>query len=994
MSVSIIPTKIIVPKRPGGVLRRPRLIDYLHENLERKLILVTAPAGYGKTTLLIDFASDMEMPVCWYTLDEGDRDLAVFVAHLVAALRRHFPDFGQRSRPLMEQGVPAVTTVAAALVADMVSDISEYFILVLDDWHLVSDESTLRDLIDHVLRYLPEHAHLVVAGRTLLRGPLVRLAAQGAVAGIGAADLRFTAEEVREVLAARFNLSITTEQAARFAAEAEGWITAILLTSSGAWQDVLSRLAHVRDSAGTLYEYLASEVFDRLDAALQDFLLMSAVPHQFTAELCDELGDGAGAADWLEQVEARNLFLIQMEDAGERWYRYHHLFREFLLARLRRTANVHFKQLQLRAGELSEARQLPEEAVEYFLAAGAPERAAQIMQALARPLFISGRRQTLRAWFEQLPAQYYGLAPELLSYHGQALIERGQLAEALPLLHQAEVGFAARGDQVSQLRARLPQGWDYYARGKFADAQQLGQQVLDTIDSQSEPVLMAEALRLIGDSEYSLGQWSAAETLLTRALSLYRQAPLDDRRTYNLGRTLQDLANVLRSLGRLEEATTLQTEALTLWRQIDNPGPLARCLNNLGYDRYVVGDYESALKLYTEALTKAEEVDDRQVQAHILEGIAAAQRDQGDALRALEFYQQALDLSNELGDLGQASWILDGLGHTHRLMNEVERAFALFEQAYHISARERLDLQTNLIAASIGITRVESGQLATGLSDLEQVAHVLRDSDSYLDLGRILFWLAHAYFLNCQLAQSKDTLAEMVRLGRRLGCRPFALAEARRVPAFLVWALEQLEDVQLRQWLSSTHRGAVTQSLQVAQSETRPTIKALALGTGQVWRNGQLLTSTEWGGSALARELFFYLLENSPQRKEEIGATFWPNLSPGRMTSAFHAAKYKARHALGVEFAVFEEAGYLINPAVDIWYDVAEIRRLLASARARQATDPDRVLDLQQAIQLYAGPYLSDSYAEWTTPLRDELQSQYFDAIKLTDRYLAGAAAV
>ncbi|CAG0947507.1 partial HTH-type transcriptional regulator MalT, partial [Anaerolineae bacterium] len=289
MSVSIIPTKIIIPRRPGGVLRRPRLTDYLHENLERKLMLVTAPAGYGKTTLLIDFAQDADMPVCWYTLDEGDRDLAVFLAHLIASLQRRFPNFGQRSRSLVDNGVPAVGTAAAALVADIVSDITEYFILVLDDWHLVSDEGPIRDLIDHVLRYLPEHAHLIVAGRTLLRGPLVRLAAQGAVAGIGAADLRFTGDEVRAVLASRFNLSISDEQAARFAVEAEGWITAILLTSNSAWQDVLGRLRQVRDSADTLYEYLASEVFDRLEPALQEFLLASAVPRQFTAELCNDL---------------------------------------------------------------------------------------------------------------------------------------------------------------------------------------------------------------------------------------------------------------------------------------------------------------------------------------------------------------------------------------------------------------------------------------------------------------------------------------------------------------------------------------------------------------------------------------------------------------------------------------------------------------------------------------------------------------------------------
>ncbi|HZY42926.1 MAG TPA: hypothetical protein VFF59_13110, partial [Anaerolineae bacterium] len=260
MSVSIIPTKITIPKRPGGVIRRPRLIDYLHENLERKLMLITAPAGYGKTTLLIDFASDVDMPVCWYTLDEGDRDPAIFLAHLVASIRRTFRNFGQRVGPLIEHEVPATSTVAAALVADVIADVPEYFVLVLDDWHLVSDEAPIRDLIDHLLRYLPEHAHLIVAGRTLLRGPLVRLAAQGAVAGIGATDLRFNADEVREVLASRFNLSITPEQAARFANEAEGWITAILLSSNSVWQDVLGRLSQVRDSASTVYDYLASEV--------------------------------------------------------------------------------------------------------------------------------------------------------------------------------------------------------------------------------------------------------------------------------------------------------------------------------------------------------------------------------------------------------------------------------------------------------------------------------------------------------------------------------------------------------------------------------------------------------------------------------------------------------------------------------------------------------------------------------------------------------------
>src|SRR5512137_2040563 len=230
MPVSIIPTKLIIPKRAPGVIHRVRLIDYVHENLGRKLLLVTAPAGYGKTTLLADFANDTEFPVCWYTLDEGDRDPGTFLSYLIAALRQKFPQFGERSQPLADHGPASAHAVAAALVADMVDAIPDYFVLVLDDWHLVGEEPPIIELLDQLLRYLPEHAHIIVAGRTLLRGPLVRLAAQGAVAGLGPADLRFTASEVREVLAAKYGLTVSEEQAWRLAEEAEGWITAILLS--------------------------------------------------------------------------------------------------------------------------------------------------------------------------------------------------------------------------------------------------------------------------------------------------------------------------------------------------------------------------------------------------------------------------------------------------------------------------------------------------------------------------------------------------------------------------------------------------------------------------------------------------------------------------------------------------------------------------------------------------------------------------------------------
>lgn len=984
MPIDVIPTKITLPKRQGGVLRRPRLIDYLHENLERKLILVAAPAGYGKTTLLIDFATDVDLAVCWFTLDEADRDPGVFLAHLVASLQQRFPNYGRRSEVLLEHGPGSMHAAAAALVADMVSDIDEYFILILDDWQLVSDEAAIRELLDHLLRYLPEHAHLIVAGRTILRGPLVRLAALGEVAGIGADDLRFSAEEVREVLSARYQLAVSSEQAARLAEEAEGWITAILLTSQGPWQAALANLAQLRDSADALYEYLAGEVFDRLEGDLRRFLLAAAVPAQFTAALCDQLRQAADSQAFIDQVEARNLFITRVEVAGTRWYRFHHLFRKFLLARLRGIDSHLFADWHLRAALIFESQGQAEEAVDYFLAGGAPDRAARLMDALARGLHITGRRQTLRRWLESLPAELHGDAPRLVLYEGQALAEQGQLAEASRWLQAAEAAFLARDDLAGQLRAVLLRGWGALAQGNLAQAQQIGEYVQDRIETGrlDEPALLADALRLVGDSCHGLGQWPSAEAYLLRALALYRQMADDERQPFNLGRTLQDLANVLRSLGRLEEAAALQSEALGLWRALGTPGPLASCLNNVGYDRYLAGDYDQALRLLCEALDKAEEADDQHVRGWVLDSIAAVRRDRGEFGTAIDTYAQVFELANVTGDQALLSWSLDGRGHTYRLAGDLDRALALFEQAYSVAERAGLAAQQVLTTASLGVTRIEMGQVADGLAQIDRAAGTLQSENSYLDLARVRLWQAQGRYAAQDWEAAADSLQAVSRLGARLGCRPFSLAEGRHVRALLEWGANRLEsDRHLRQWLEQLQTTEVTVTTQAAQEAASPRIRVQAFGPGQIWRDGRLLLAADWGGSALARELVLYLLAESPRRKDEIGAAIWPDLTGGRMTSSFHAAKYKARRALGVEFAIYQDEAYQINPVADIWCDVVEFRRLLSLASNRSGEETERIGHLRRAVDLYADHFLAGSTAEWAVEVRERLQVQFFDAL-------------
>jgi DNA-binding SARP family transcriptional activator len=291
-----------------------------------------------------------------------------------------------------------------------------------------------------------------------------------------------------------------------------------------------------------------------------------------------------------------------------------------------------------------------------------------------------------------------------------------------------------------------------------------------------------------------------------------------------------------------------------------------------------------------------------------------------------------------------------------------------------------LQSQVNLSTASIGIVRTEQGE-AGGVQDLEGAASALRQANAYLDLGRVLLWLAYARYVTGQIDLARESLVEMVRHGRRLGCRPFSLAEGHRLAGFLAWGSEQLpQDAQLRTWISQPAEKPI-QILEAASRVTQmPRLEVRAFGLGQVWRDGELLTTTHWGRSANARELFFYLLEYSPSRKEDIGLNFWPDQSMARMTSSFHAAKYRARRALGVEFVVYDDESYRLNPLLPLSYDVAEFRRLLEASRQADS-DVERAEWLRQAVQLYTGDYLTDAGADWAAATRANLHRRCFEAL-------------
>ena len=303
--------KYTIPRPRNEPLRRQRLVDFLYDNIDHPLQLVCAPAGYGKTTLLADFAEDTELPLCWYGVDEQDTDPRFFLQHLAEAVTSKFPSTERpvdaAAAPLAEPGA-GWQRVVNHLVDWIEERVPEYFVLAIDDFHIAAQNAAAIEALDHLVARLPDNCRLIVSTREIPQlESLPKLISQRKVAGLGAVELRFTPPEIRELLTTHFDLEITVEEAHRLADESEGWITSILLTTHSLWKGLLSDVIVDRGRNTLLFEYIASEVFTQQGPEIQRFLLSTSVCDKYDVKLAETLA-GPGAGDTLEVVESKKPF--------------------------------------------------------------------------------------------------------------------------------------------------------------------------------------------------------------------------------------------------------------------------------------------------------------------------------------------------------------------------------------------------------------------------------------------------------------------------------------------------------------------------------------------------------------------------------------------------------------------------------------------------------------------------------------------------------------
>ena len=414
----LLETKLYVPRSRRGLVPRPRLSERLDRGTASKLTLVSAPAGFGKTTLLTEWlaagpaAPADERLAAWLSLDRADNDPASFWTYVIAALRTVASGVGESALTLLQAPQPPpIETVLTALLNDLGATAGD-IVLVLDDYHVI-DASDVQDGMAFLLDHLPPWLHVVIASRADPALPLARWRARGELAEIRAAELRFTPDEAAAYLNEMMGLQLTAQDVAALEARTEGWIAALQLAalSMQGRDDVAGFIAGFAGDDRYVVDYLVEEVLQRQPDRVQAFLLQTSILGRLSGPLCDAVTGQGGGKAMLEALDRGNLFLVPLDDR-RRWYRYHHLFADVLQARLLDERPGQVPDLHRRASAWYEQNGEPPVAIGHALAAEDFGRAADLVERAIPAMRITRQEATVHGWLKALPDEVVRVRPD------------------------------------------------------------------------------------------------------------------------------------------------------------------------------------------------------------------------------------------------------------------------------------------------------------------------------------------------------------------------------------------------------------------------------------------------------------------------------------------------------------------------------------------------------------------------------------------------------
>jgi LuxR family maltose regulon positive regulatory protein len=970
MSVPSRTGRFATPRQRRSVLDRPRLTARLHAAVGNGLTLVSAPAGFGKTTLLASFTAQLDFDVRWLTLDGSCAAPEVFAQHLATLFA------GEPCEPpATAEKLDDLRAFVHAAMARACDQSDSPLLLVLDNIHEIADSTDASEVLGWLIEALPEGNEVILSGRDLPPLTIIdQLIATGECLLLESGDLAFTHDEIAALTA----MSSADTSPGELLAATGGWPAGVMAGLAGS----LPLNGRVTRAGAAWERYLASEVWQAVPGPVQDALLSLAVAPILTPAIATALAgdDGwARASSWLE----RNDYLCEAFDHGA--LRLNPLFRSFLEQRARATRHQRYTRDAARAvAVLEQAGQLSD-ALELARTAELTDELARLLTRHHRELLHGGQFALLKRAHSALPLSVYDEDPLLRALRARVLAHTGRPAEALDEAAAATADATSVEIRVHALLARL--------------------RALRLLGRTSELPPVFDALHALGPLEdpglaaevaYHEAQWvlpsssdfMRAEALLRKSVATSKEAATPTIEL--LARST--LGQLLAMRGDCPAAVNELTRAAAGWRSRGRTSNLGWVLNNLGMAHLTVGDFEAASATLAEAVDEARACENSRNLAYATASLADARVAAGDYASARQLYEKSIELcSNEVPDETLAALSIAGLASAHLGLGDIQQADYFAERALYIveSVGAPFELGTCLMVDAA--IRSAAGRHRDALESARRAVAVFEEIGADAPLRQAYYRVAMCAF----------------KAGDRAAALEAATALAGLVPE--PWMLGSLipllrEQPMFGQWLGA--RGllgepfndllqaqtfAPTSSDEEAASTSRfPRIAAESLGVLRVLVDGREVADEEWASSK-SKELFYlFLARRDGIRKEEAVEQLYPELEPEKCNSAFHSNLYRVRKALYHDSVVKKNGAYMLNPEGEFTWDVELFERALAEAQQQPKGSEQRARLYEEALRLYRGPFAEAFYSEWAESIRHRTATRALAALSTLAGFYAG----
>lgn len=1009
----------LTPPRLNNTITRERLLPLFEEIENNKAITVTAGAGYGKTTCVAQACRTKRLPTVWYRLDPTDGDMTVFLNYLVAGIRQYYPEFGRQTLANLHPMAPFQAEkqeIRRLFLHELETTLQQHLAIVLDDFHLIHDNPEICAAIDFFLQHLPEPLHFIIISRTPPPLEMSRLIAARQAYGISEKDLMFNRVETEILYMDVFGMTLSDDALDALAQKTGGWAVGLILfhyvlkDKSTYSRDVQAQLSVINGNYRVFSDYLEENIFKILPEGIGSFLLQTAILPILEVGFCNQLLKIDNASEILDHLEKKHLFTSALDAAGQT-YQYHHLFRDYLRAKLSKehdaatVTGLHFA-----AARIRESQNDAQQAIEHYLAAEAHDNAVALMVAHGEEMIETGMANQIIAHCEQLPERLIESEPWLKLLLGSALYSKGRTRESLEIVEKARRQFRQKKDQAAEGRCITLLGTLYCVLNQFSKAEDTFKTLLDRDGITQDTYALSLSILIFISSrldkpEQAERYFKKAAPLLERndrplwaawiygaygfnclacenfneAIHYGELAERLDRRLnkFNLVALCCHLVSAaLCELGEFEKGYQKALEGIQLSEEFGFQGPTyAWCQISGAFCAAGLGRHGETLALGRKGLEISVAAYSGWTAAHAHIAIAAAHTKRDDlesaetecrmALTAIKGTGLVLDEAMMQIFLG---WILLGMER----IDEAVSAIRAVENHNLSSIKVKRWILLFYCALDVKRGHIESAR--------NRLISVLEDMPSG---GKDRLLLEHQFWI-------VPLLVEIYAEGK---C-------SQRIETLLSrFCTEHVEPIKLYQYSDSEKaRTAAQKLIKILKLTGTEDLKIFSFGRFRLYKGDTEIKAEKWI-SGKARLLFKYLTfhsRNGYVAKDKLLEMLWPDQDPDATNKRLHVALTTIRKMLEPDLPRGARSTYLLRDhdsyklclGANGYWDVAAFDATLA--RAAGSDDPHAaVTHLLEAQSIYKGPFLEEEpYTEWCLEAREIYQDKYKALLlKIADYY-------